>query len=546
MRNLPGERWVPLLLVLALGAHAGATLYWIHLDQAVGRPAVAEMLWHVSALVQAEAQGRLAELARDFHSGWVIWAALGLRHILGTHPDCLLWLVLVFMIGAQLALFDLGRRLGGPWAGLAIAVLFPLYPDVAVMLRRWTPHTFHYFCLAAAAACLVRSRSFNRPVATAGFVAFAALGVGASPMSTDNMTYLPAVGAMALGAGLRGLFLGWGPCSGEPVSRWKTLLLGALAAGVLGLVVWHNGMFQQDVGYIQSEMASARFEHHYQRWSVPALTAYVRYLYHLGVSPVLCIPFVVALVPYLRRGAARAEMVAWLVVPLVAFSLVGKKHPNYVFAVLPVFPVVTVLGLVALKRRGVGGVLLGFVIVVAGIQWVNRAFPAPDRPLARYLGPYDIVPDLGRAFEFEFVPNLEPITSFRHAREARLLYPRMSELACRPSNLVQVLYPGDFQDVRFILTAKNPCVDIVAWPDVSRLEVARWVLVADENCRLLEEGVGGTRDTGSGERGDTASGDVPPWATAGRRVATAGRHLLLARDVTVRPCLYLFARRPGR
>ncbi len=531
-------RFPVFLLVIAIGVHAGLMLYWIHVDQSVGRPAVAEMLWHVSSLVHAEADGSLGRVARDVQPGWIIWAALGLRHLFGTHPDCLLWLVLIFLVGAQVALFDLGRSLAGPWAGLAMAALFPLYPDVAVMARRWTPHVPHYFCLAAAAACLIRSRSFSRPLPTLGFLLFAALGVDLSPMSTDNMSYLPAIGAMALGAGLRGLVLGQDPLQGR-VARWKPLVLGAVTATLLGLVVWHNGMFQQDAAYIQSEMASPTFERYHDRWSLPALTAYVRYLYHLGVSPILFVPFLAGLVLYVRRGPARAELLSWFFLPLAAFSVVSKKHPNYVFAVLPVVPVITVLGLWTLRSRRLAAALLASLWVLAGVQWFNRSFPAPTRPLAGWLGPYDFMPDMRQVFELEFIPDLEPQTTFRHAREARLLYRNMTALGCSASNLVQILFPGDFQDVRFILTARNPCVDVAAWPDVSRIEIARWVLVADPACTLRAD----DRAAPAGDR--AGDGEETPWESAAKQVMSGGGYLLLEQDTSADPCLYLFARKPG-
>ena len=473
------------LLVTAIAGHAALLLHWIHLDQAVGRPLVVTYVEPVTDLVRAHAQGRVGDLQLAQPHSVLAWIALGGRQLLGGHPDYLLWLGVIFLVGTQILLFDVGRLLEGPWAGLWVAALFPLYPEVALTVRRWAPQIYQLFFLVAAADLLLRSRGLSRLLPTVGFAVVALVGLRVSPMGNDNVCQLAAVGAMALGAGTRGVLWGRGPRRGQRNSRIVSLVFGLAAAAGIGLAVWQSGLVQGELSHKLAEMDNPIHDQGPPRWSVEALTAYARYFLSVSVGWILAVPFVAGLVLFVRRGQARAELLSWLFLPLVAFSLISKKNPYYLYSILPVFPLVTVLGLWKVRlvpaRLLLLTVFLGWAIQdhrVDAFPWVRsddraplflRTFPG--------LAAWATWARRTRAFEAEVRPDLAPVWDFDHGPEWRFMAPHFAESTCPRTRRLYVHRPGDYSDLRLALSEKEPCLELSSWPETQAVKQAGWVLV---------------------------------------------------------------------
>lgn len=515
----PALPWA--LLALALGLHVLGMAAWIGAEQAIGRPVYSGSAGHLAdALHLVAARGLPAYLASP-EAAWYTLPPVLLARLGGTDPAVLLWSQVLLMLCAQALIFDLGRLLGGPWSGLIAAAVLPLLPEVALYEHRWAPHLAQLTLLLAAADALVRSRSLSRPLPSLAFAVLGALSLGASGMATDNYCTLAALGAMAAGALARGLILGRGPRPDEPIRRLGPALFGTLAAGAVAWVLIRAGHLGFDLAYVQRETAPGAYADLAPRGSLAALTAYARFWYRTSLSPLFALALLAALVAYARRGAGRAEILGWLLLPLAAFSLLAKKNPYYIGPSLPAAALVLGLGLPRLRRPGVAIAIA--VVAAGGVQWAARSLPGFRCPLP--FVPYRLIPDAERVFQAPIVPSIAPERAFANARVLDLLRPHVRDSACALpiARRLWVLAPGDHQDVRLALALQDPCVgNIGSWPETGEIGLARWVVVADPTC-------------------GAPAGQAPaPWADFARRLTLGGSLRPVAEDRAEPPCLALY------
>lgn len=516
--------WALLAGVLAL--HAGVMLVWIARDHSFAHPLQAGAAQATADALHTVAAGGLGAWAGQPLPGWYSLPVLGLRALLGPDLRLLAWSQLLLMLGAQCFVFDAGRRLGGTAAGLVAAAVLPMIPEVALYEHCWDPHMAEVFLLAGAVASLVCSRSLSRPLPTLAFAVFAGLNMQASAMSTDNYCALAAVGALGLGAAARGLVLGRGPL-GEPVRRWRTAVAGLLIAGACAWVLLRGGSLWPDLAYIRREDGARIYADLAPRWSAGALSAYARFWALTSLGPLLSLALLIAAPAFLRRPGGRAELGAWLLLPLVAFSLLAKKNAYYVGLSLPAAALVIGVGLTRIRWRRLGGLLAITVVLLVGLQWIGRSFPT--LPVPRALTAVMLPPDTARVMQTRLVPEIAPEESFAHARATALLRAHVRGSACDPfiPRRVWVLDTGDYQDMRLGAALVDSCVgDVAGWEQTEQQRGFRWILVADPDCRP----------------GSTASDAVRgvPWAALASWVAGQKALRRIGEDRSEQPCLSLY------
>ncbi len=366
----------------AVGVHVSLLVGWIRADARPERSICCEL---VGPVVQRAAWR--AEAAAGMHPapwGWDrgLLPILGERalRLLGGDPDGLLLVNVAAMVVAQAAAFVAARRLGGRLAGVLAAAWVPTIPALALSFRRWDVYGAQAAVLLVAFALLVSSRGLTRPLGTAGFAAAALVGAFLSPRETDGFLVVGALGAMGLGAGLRGLATGR-DATGVARARWATVLGGAAVVGGVSWALVQGVRFTspEGLGYYLRESGTNSATVDPATWAHRA--AYLGRLYWRDLTPWLAVPVEVALVAWLARGRGRAELAAWLLLPTTALSLLAKKNHYYLSVVHPGAALALALGVAALPGGAVvRGVAAAGVTAVALTQLVART--APDGALA--------------------------------------------------------------------------------------------------------------------------------------------------------------------
>ena len=378
--------WAPWagLATLVL-AHGTLLAWWIRRDARPDRSICCDLIGPVAQRAAAHATSDAGPaLAWSPDRGLLPEAGMRMIRWLDGNPDGLLHVGALGLLVAMVAVFDLARRLQGPMAGLVAAAVLPCVPALALAGRRWDVYGAQAGLLCVAAWALICSRSLTRPIPAMAFTGLALAGAFLSPRETDGLLVLLALGAMGLGAGLRGLLLGVGP-AGSVEKRWRVVLggvvvVGLVAAGVDRWLVWTS---PEGFGYYLRETVHNTAVVDPSSWT--HRLAVVGRLFWRDLTPWIAIPVELAAIAWLARGRGRAELGAWVLIPLVALSLLPKKNHYYASVLLPAIPVVLGLGVAALPGRWIRRTAAIAVIGVASVQLFVRS--TPDGRLARILGP---------------------------------------------------------------------------------------------------------------------------------------------------------------
>ena len=486
-----------MVVVALLGgicAHVWAQLQWIATDIAMPQGICCALHTHWVDLVRADAQGELGGLLSGFHyQGWMNWIGAVASRVVGASPDALMQIQLGEMVVAQLLMFALVARLGGPVAGVVAALLLPLAPGVAYTMRRWSPFVPQFVVLLAGATCLAWGRGFGRLWSSAAFLALALIGSFMSPMVTDNAFFVASMGALAAGSGLRSLALGRGPL-GWPSHRWVVLATTIVVAAVVTKLNAEVYLSRPDTEYLLPytlrelgldpgsswrpmpghETAVVAQVEDTSSWL--AQVAYLRRFYGYELTAWHAVPFLIALPLYLWRGRGRAELLG-LLVPLAVLSFVGKKQAFYAYLVLPVVPAITALGLCTFRGRWGRAVswLLGAVLVGSATwQWTDRSFPGPAPSTRAWEGPaFDQERYLQMPYELVLEPSLaDPQRPWRALLEAA-----PPPDTCPDELLIWVLATEpSWEPIEAELLGYSRCATMVTWPaEVARVPDVVWV-----------------------------------------------------------------------
>ena len=244
--------WLPWLLLLALLAdHGWLMLEWARRDSGFALPVFSGAAHPVSeTLAQVAAEGWGAVLSSPKPAIFA-WLPVALLYLTGPDLDVLTWTNALLMLLSMALIFDAGRLLGGPWAGLVAACALPLLPDVALLEHRWSAGMLQLPLLIGAFDLLIRSRGLSRPLPSLAIAALAWVLLQAADMETENLYALAPLAAM-LGAALaRGVLTGHGPVGGQRIGRFLPLLFGAMVAGAATWALLRSGHLLPSLAYVQ-------------------------------------------------------------------------------------------------------------------------------------------------------------------------------------------------------------------------------------------------------------------------------------------------------
>ncbi len=463
-------------------------MIWIDVDGGLGDGVCCSFTSPVFEILRADGTDQLGWPWSTYRRsmGLLVWPALAARKLVGPNPDFLLWLNLCTLVATQLLLFDVARRLSNSFAGLIAAGIFPMIPAVSLMAHRWDAMIPQHFVLVAAAWFAVRAHGFSRGRWTVGFGLVAAVGTILSARETDNILFMAAVGAMATGCTLQGLF---------HEKRLKTLLFGSVLAVSMAIFMSRYAFPLVDFGYFQDELGNRSYVAGAERFSLAALTAYPMRLYAEDFTPWIIAPFFVALIPFIRRGRGRIMLAAWAILPLIALSLVTKKNYYYAAVIYPTLPLIMGVGLSVFRPKFIG-IGIGIGTLVAGwAQFSSRSLPTSTFPKSLTTVKWRADPGPQQHLFQGVVPlNLSPRGRSDHWESIAMLGPKITAESCACPQHTLFMGMGDISDLQLALAVKDPCMAVSSWPALDHEESVGWVVVESAGClgrpppRLMAKG----------------------------------------------------------
>ena len=464
-------------ILLLMAAQIWVSALWIQADGGIGDGVCCSFTAPVLEILRADGTGQLGWPWSTYRQsmGLLVWPALGARKIVGANPDFLLWLNLAVVLLTQVLLFDLGRRLADRFAGLLAAGLYPMIPAITFMTHRWDAMVHQNLLLVAAGWCAVRAQGFSKPWATLGFGVVAAVGSVLSARETDNLLFMAAVGAISVGAFLQGLFT---------PARVRSIIGTAMLAGIMAWFMVSYAFPLVDFAYFQDEMGNREYVEGARRMSMAAVTAYPLRMYSDDFTPWLIAPFLLALTPFLRRGQGRWVLSMWLLLPLAALSMVGKKNFYYAAPVYPVIPLVVGIGFAAFKPRVVGIVLGIGTLVVAWAQFSARSLPTSTFPAS--LSSVEWTGSAGpqkHLFQGIVPLDLGPRGVTDHHESIELLAPKITDDSCDCPNHTLFMGQGDASDLHLALAVKDPCMALSTWPRLDHPDSVGFVVIESVGCK---------------------------------------------------------------
>ena len=462
-----------------IAAQLWVSVLWIQSDGGIGDGVCCSFTAPVLDILRADGTGQLGWPWDHYRRsmGLLVWPALLARKIVGPNVDFLLWLNLICILLTQGILYKLGRRMSGTFAGLLAAGLYPMIPAVAFMGRRWDAMIPQHLLLVAAAFFEIQSEGFKRWKSTTMFTAMAAMGSILSARETDNLLFMAAVGAIAVGTTLNGLV---------QKQRVYSLIGTVVVAAIMAVFMIEYAFPLVDFDYFRDEMGNQTYVEGAQKLSIQALTAYPLRMYSDDFTPWIIFPFLVSLIPFLRRGPGRLILGSWLLLPLLALSLVGKKNYYYAAIIYPAIPLILAVGLSRMKPRFVGIGVGMATLLVGWAQFSARSLPTSTFPasLSRVNWNGEAGPQK-HLFQGIVPLNLGPRGPSDHAEAIELLIPRLTEDSCNCPNQVLFMGRGDPSDLYMAAAMKDPCLALSPWPRLDHAESVGWVIAESTGCTTV-------------------------------------------------------------
>ena len=253
----------------------------------------------------------------------------------------------LFLAVLLFSVYGIGRRAGGPWIGLAAAVMAGGYPGVYLLAR--THHdSLATGAMAAAVICmLVYSRGFSRLwiCALAGTTAYV------STLMPESMAFVGLIGLIVAGPlAMEYVRLIRRSRSRPANAIWGMMGLAIFLAPACALVDLNRfGIFiGSGQSFLADMTANARVESHVPD-SLHGVLPFFAYFFNIAFDmarPVMTLWLVVGAVLLWRapRGE-RLSVVLSVVVPLVLLSVMPKKGSWYITPLCPGLALITALGL---------------------------------------------------------------------------------------------------------------------------------------------------------------------------------------------------------
>ena len=257
----------------------------------------------------------------------------------------------VFLILLLFSVYGVGRRAGGPWLGLAAALIASGYPGI-YQLARSHHDSLATGAMAAAVICLiVYSRGFTR----LWICALAGIAAYISTLVSESMAGTMLIGLIVAGPFAMEYVRLIRRCRSRKVDvLWGMAGLALFLAPMCLLFNWDRiSLFISYGQHSWAESDSYAFVGSHVPESLKAMVAFLAYFIRIPVDilrPTMTLWLVAGAVLLWRapRGE-RLTVALWVAVPLVLQTVMPKKATQYIVPICPGLALVTALGLRGLK-----------------------------------------------------------------------------------------------------------------------------------------------------------------------------------------------------
>lgn len=304
--------------------------------------------------------------------------------LLGATDDvATLWTNALYLAIIVFSVYGIGKRLFGPPVGLLAALLIGLNPELIRLSRIYWPELSVVMIASLATYLLLLSDYLRRWV----FVLLAGLATAIGMMQRPIFPMVFLAGSIAF------VFIGSlvaGVREGGESFRHRLLhrfIPGAVLFGLPSLLLispFYLKYGRQMINYIAGFQESGTFAPVKDSSSLDSILWYVTNL-HTSITRLFAalyiaglVVFVVALI--LRRAqASSAILLAWVVVPYVALSLVASKAYSYLAPLYPALALMLAFSVLLLagKRRAVQAVVSLLVVALAILTFVQFTWAKP-------------------------------------------------------------------------------------------------------------------------------------------------------------------------
>ena len=257
----------------------------------------------------------------------------------------------LFLAVMLFSVYGIGRRAGGPWIGVAAAVIAGGYPGV-YLLARTHHHSLATGAMAAALICLLAySRGFTRLwiCALAGITAYV------STLVPESMAFVGLIGLIVAGPFAMEFVRLIRRSRSRPVDAiWGMIGLALFLAPACHLVdlTRFNTFINSGQNFLADMTANARIGSHVPE-SLHGILPFFAYFFNLSFDvgrPMMTLWLVAGAVLLWRAPRGERLSVALSVaVPLVLLSVMPKKGSWYITPLCPGFALITALGLRGLR-----------------------------------------------------------------------------------------------------------------------------------------------------------------------------------------------------
>ncbi|MBZ0270969.1 hypothetical protein K8I61_02965 [bacterium] len=380
--TFPASRAIPLIAVAIVFAVA-AWAWWTSHGRINGVVRPHYPVWDLVANMQRQRGVPYPPEIEHFSRNPLHTAALAITARLGYGVTAITAVQVPFLIAVILASALIAWRLSGPFAAAAAAWFAALGPMTVGLATNLDDLLALQACITVTVALWLWS--WRRRLWPLGLLAAVplAFGIRATAYFSNGAIYLVFAGFAGAGTILWAWIAWWRRRrSGEDAPRGRRKspypmpVAVTLAIGV-SLYVALDALGPIPLDALEKSAANPKWEAFSVLNNPAVLRACVTEWYTYLAGPTLAVVCVLSIALALRRrkGIELLPLLAWLLLPFVAFTILNKRHDFYLVSAVPATYALAAIGFAAIpgSRRRAAATILAVLVVALGFRDAIRA-----------------------------------------------------------------------------------------------------------------------------------------------------------------------------